>query len=104
MQSEAPTTICGTSGYKSPEMLMKISYNGILNDLFAAGVLLMNLVTGRSPFNSADPKTGLYKYIATNQHQKFWTEFEKKVTIDQDLKTLVNSMLAFDPTQRMTVA
>jgi serine/threonine protein kinase len=68
-------TICGTVGYKSPEMLLGIKYNGILNDLFAAGILLVNLVTGRSPFNSADPKTGMYKYMANNQHQKFWAEF-----------------------------
>jgi serine/threonine protein kinase len=50
-------------------MLLKLPYNGILNDLFSAGVILFNLVTGRSPFNSADPKTGMYKYIATNQHK-----------------------------------
>jgi len=85
-------------------MLLSIKYNGILNDLFAAGILLVNLVTGRSPFNCADPKTGMYKYMASNQHQKFWTEFEKKLVVDPDLKDLINGMLAFDPSQRLTIA
>jgi hypothetical protein len=56
-------------------MLLKLPYNGILNDLFSAGVILFNLVTGRNPFESANPKVGMYKYIATNQYQKFWAEF-----------------------------
>jgi serine/threonine protein kinase len=104
IEAGPPTTICGTQGYKCPEMLLSIKYNGVLNDLFAAGILLVNLVTGRSPFNCADPKTGMYKYMANNQHQKFWVEFEKKAAVDPDFKDLVNGMLAFDPSQRLTIA
>lgn len=65
---------------------------------------MVNLVTGRSPFNCADPKSSTYKYMANNQHQKFWAEFEKKVVVDAEFKDLVNGMLAFDPSQRLTIS
>lgn len=85
-------------------MLLKLKYNPILNDLFSAGVLLFNLVTGRSPFATADPKTGMYKYLATNQHQKYWVEYDKKIKLSPEFKELINGMLSFDPTERLTIA
>ena len=99
-----PTTICGTGSYKSPEMLLKVPYNGILNDLFSAGVVLFNMMTAKSPFEIANPMTGLYRWIATNEHQKFWSFFEKLGTFDDDFKDLINSMLSLDPTQRLSIA
>jgi hypothetical protein len=47
-------------------MLMKKNYNGVMNDLFAAGVTLFILMTGKGPFNSATPNAGLYQFIAMN--------------------------------------
>jgi serine/threonine protein kinase len=61
-----PKTICGSDSFKSPEMLMKKNYNGVMNDLFAAGVTLFILMTGKGPFNSATPNAGLYQFIAMN--------------------------------------
>ncbi len=61
-----PKTICGSDSFKSPEMLMKKPYNGVMNDLFSIGVVLFILVSGRAPFMSATPHSGLYQFIALN--------------------------------------
>ena len=73
-----PKTICGSDSFKSPELLMRKNYNGVMNDLFAAGVTLFNLVTAKAPFTSATPNNGLYKFIALNYIDKFWAAHEKK--------------------------
>jgi hypothetical protein len=52
---------------------MKKNYNGVMNDLFAAAVTLFILVTSKAPFLSATPNNGLYKFIAMNYSDKFWT-------------------------------
>ena len=98
-----PKTVCGSDSFKSPEMLMKKNYNGVMNDLFAAAVTLFILVSSQPPFISAMPNTGLYKLIAMNYVDKFWSTHEKKVKFSPELKDLLNSMLAFDPTHRMTI-
>ena len=44
-----------------------------------------------------------YKFIALNYVEKFWATHEKKVKFSPELKDLLNSMLAFDPTHRLTI-
>lgn len=73
-----PKTVCGSDAFKSPEMLMKKSYNGVMNDLFAVGVTLFILMTGKAPFNNANPNTGLYQFVALNYPDKFWKVHDKK--------------------------
>jgi MAP/microtubule affinity-regulating kinase len=67
-----PKTICGSDSFKSPEMLLKKNYNGVMNDLFALGVTLFILVLGKAPFISATPNNGYYQFIAMNYMSKFW--------------------------------
>lgn len=98
-----PKTVCGSDSFKSPEMLMKKPYNGVMNDLFAAAVTLFILVSSQPPFISAMPNTGLYKFIALNYVDKFWSTHEKKIKFSPELKDLLTSMLAFDPTHRLTI-
>lgn len=98
-----PKTVCGSDSFKSPEMLMKKNYNGVMNDLFAAAVTLFILTTSQPPFISALPNTGLYKFIALNHVDKFWATHSKKAKLSEELKDLLNSMLAFDPTHRLTI-
>lgn len=78
-----PKTICGSDAFKSPEMLMKRQYNGVMNDLFAVGVTLFMLVIGRAPFVSATPNAGYYQFIAMNYLDKFWKLNEKKKLVSQ---------------------
>jgi serine/threonine protein kinase len=75
-----------------------------MNDLFAAGVTLFNLVTAKAPFTSATPNNGLYKFIALNYIDKFWSAHEKKSKFSPELKDLFNAMFAFDPTHRLSIS
>lgn len=72
LEEGKPKTVCGSDSFKSPEMLMRKNYNGVMNDLFAAAVTLFILATGQPPFISAQPNSGLYKFIALNYPDKFW--------------------------------
>ena len=75
-----------------------------MNDLFAAAVTLFILVSGNAPFITANPNTGFYKFIAMNYIEKFWASHEKMVKFSPELKALITSMLAFDPTHRLSIA
>ena len=99
-----PKTVCGSDTFKSPEMLMKKNYNGVMNDLFAVGVTIFILMTGKAPFNNANPNTGLYQFVALNYPDKFWKVHDKKSKYSPEFKNLIGSMLAFDPTHRLSIA
>lgn len=99
-----PKTLCGSDLFKSPEMLMKKNYNGLMNDLFAAGVTLFILITGKGPFINANPNCGNYQFIAYNYFEKFWSIYEKKKKLSKNFKSIINSMLAFDPTNRLSIS
>lgn len=85
-------------------MLMRKAYNGMMNDLFAAGVTLFILVTGRGPFLAAVPHTGNYQFMAMNFFEKFWKIHERKNQYSDNFKSLINCMLAFDPTHRLSIS
>lgn len=90
----------------APELHLRMPYSGNLVDLFASGIILFIMVSGHPPFIKADPRDNLYKLICTNKHESFWKYHEKnkKTILSQPLKNLINSMLAFDPTQRLSIS
>ena len=47
---------CGTSAYMSPEIVRKTEYNGFKADIWALGVVLYVLLTGRFPFKAKTEK------------------------------------------------
>jgi len=98
-------TYKGTEGYMAPEILAHQSYSGEKVDLFAVGVLLFIMVAQHPPFRKASATDGLYKMFR-NQNDTYW----KKVavgkppgTFSEDLKRLINSLLAFNPKDRPTI-
>lgn len=71
-------TYLGTQGYMAPEILSKSSqYYGISTDIFAAGVILFIMVTGKPPWAKASPQNINYHKFCTNQHTEFWKEQRK---------------------------
>jgi serine/threonine protein kinase len=104
-------TYLGTQGYMAPEILSKSSqYYGISTDIFAAGVILFILVTGKPPWSKASPQNMNYHKFCTNRHTEFWKEQRNQIRqkdtafdFSKDFMSLINSMLAFDPTHRPTV-
>ncbi|CAD8194558.1 unnamed protein product [Paramecium octaurelia] len=96
----------GTISYMAPEILVRQKYVGQCVDLFAAGVILFLMVTAQLPFKQANIKDQLYNLICTNRFDQFWAYKEKSgiPRFSNELKTLINSMLAFDPLQRPTIS
>lgn len=92
----------------APEIHLKMSYNGPSVDLFASAIILFIMFAGTPPFSRADPRDDFYKFICTNKHESFWKAHLKHkpnaAFFSENFKSLMNSMLAFDPTQRLSLA
>ncbi len=93
------------TNYCSPESISNGLNNHFQDDLFACGVILFNLVTGHSPFSMATNSDPFYKLIKQNNFNAFWKQHERRGTvISNSLKSLLNSMLSSDPSQRLSIA
>ncbi|CAI2375700.1 unnamed protein product [Moneuplotes crassus] len=94
----------GTVPYMLPEIFRKDEYESSSADLFAAGVVLFNMVTSQSPFLSATPHDQLYKLLGTGNHGYFWSVHEKmnqkQDIFSEELKSLLNLMLSANPFER----
>ena len=50
-------TTCGTMNYLAPEVIKKQGYDGQISDVWACGVMLFFMLTGRKPFDNDEGKT-----------------------------------------------
>jgi serine/threonine protein kinase len=97
------STFLGTLSYAAPEILNKKPYIGSCADIFSCGVILFVLVTGKLPFGKAVVFDSYYKNFIRNDYEAFWTMMAPKIgTVSDEFKSLVNLLLAYDPTQRPT--
>ena len=67
----------GTKNYMAPEILGQVAYQPVMADLFALGVILYILHTGREPFRTATSSDNLYKFFAYSQQKGYWSYQEK---------------------------
>lgn len=99
------TTALGTLSYAAPEILNKKPYVGSTADLFSCGVILFILVTGKLPFGKAVVFDSYYKNFIRNEYEAFWAVMSPKIdAVSDEFKSLINLLLAYDPTQRPSVA
>jgi len=57
----------------APEVLNNQPYEGTKVDIFAAGVILFEMITCHHPFNGeAMPENKLYTYMSNKKYDKFW--------------------------------
>ncbi len=87
--------VCGTPGYLAPEALLRQGY-GPKSDLFAAGVVLYESLTGRRPFRGATTREVLIE-TATGQVVPPRSLVPE---ISPELEALILGLLDKDPDQR----
>ena len=82
----------------APEILLKLDYQGQVVDLFALGVILFFLYSGRLPFEMAIEEDVHYGYIVNHRTDEFWSAHthpnpQLAVFYSDDFKDLVIGML-----------
>ncbi|XP_064594551.1 serine/threonine-protein kinase 33-like isoform X2 [Liolophura sinensis] len=88
---------CGTPIYMAPEILDNRSYSQQC-DVWAMGVIMYLLLTGRPPFTAKDDDT-LYELIKKGEvdfSDELW------VTVSDDAQNIIVGMLNVDPAHRLT--
>jgi serine/threonine protein kinase len=99
-------TPVGTESYKAPELLSRLPYNGESVDLFAAGIILFNMISQAPPFSKASKADELYRLLVEDSSM-FWRRHSFKRPAgfySNDFRSLIQSMLAHDSSQRLSIA
>jgi 5'-AMP-activated protein kinase catalytic alpha subunit len=92
-------TTCGTLNYIAPEIVKNTGYDGQMADIWACGVILYFMLTGKRPFDDESVHKLLDKIIIGDY--KFPVD-EKKV-ISEDAKDLIKSILNPNPRKRYNI-
>ena len=87
-------TVCGTPLYLPPEMINEMGHDETA-DIWCIGVLIFELVTGRTPFAGNDFDTVRYNIIRLNIS---WPP-----KMDPDSKDLVSKILKLNGKERLTI-
>jgi len=90
-------TACGTPFYVAPDILDGSGY-GPPVDLWASGILLYVLLSGRLPF-AADNDAELFKLIMVGDLVWKSPQFD---TVSAEAKDLIKKLIVVDPDQRFT--
>ena len=100
--SESPMmrTTCGTLVYSAPEIIKEEPYNGMIADIWSAGVVLYAMVSNHFPWVS-DPNLSPDRMVAETARQI--TEGDIQLpNVSYDLQDLIENMLTVDPSERPT--
>ncbi|CAI2384504.1 unnamed protein product [Moneuplotes crassus] len=88
-------TACGSPCYAAPEMIAGKKYNGLMTDIWSAGVVLYTMICGYLPFENENTSL-LYKSILRVQYSvPSW--------VSKLSKNLLNKILVSDPSVRATI-
>ena len=92
----------GTKRYKSPQIMEKIPYNGIKNDIFSLGQTLIYLMTRKNGIKEdAKKKDELYSLIIDNKKEDYWKNFENdNLKFSPEFKRLYFEMCAYNEEER----
>jgi 5'-AMP-activated protein kinase, catalytic alpha subunit len=110
-------TTCGTLNYIAPEIVKNTGYDGQLADIWACGVILYFMLTGRRPFDDESVHKLLDKIIVgdfkfpqpngglglTKQNSTSAADEGIRVKISEEAKDLVKRILNPNPRKRFTI-
>lgn len=88
-------TYCGTPEYLAPEMINKSGHNESI-DIWSLGVLLFEMLTGKTPFNFKGDRNQLYNSIKTLKI--CWTDDFPPLA-----KDLISKILRLKPSDRLSL-
>ena len=86
---------CGTTLYMAPEIIERKGYEGYSCDIWSAGVILYNMISGQRPFNAKE-NDEIEKLILKG-------EYKELKYISKDAKDLINKMIVVNPKERITI-
>jgi len=101
LEQQTMKTMCGTRGFQAPELLKGERYTKSC-DIFSCGVVLFILIVGYRPFEHAWREDKWYKAMCEKNPEGFW-KTHSTVEIEDDIKELLNGMLAYRPRNRLTL-
>jgi serine/threonine protein kinase len=90
-ENESASTFCGTGDYLAPEMVARSPY-GYQVDWWALGILMYELIFGKTPFHDAN-EMRMFGLIQT-ERLKFSSD------VDSDVASLLSLLLTKDPRDR----
>lgn len=92
---ELMSTFCGTPNYAAVELISGTPYIGVKSDIWAMGVVLYIMVTGRPPFNGENISALYSKIKAVDYHCPPY--------FSTDLRRLLAKILVKTPNERATM-
>ncbi|ORY52764.1 Pkinase-domain-containing protein, partial [Neocallimastix californiae] len=89
------TTFCGTPNYAAVELISGIPYIGVKSDIWALGVILYVMMTGKPPFDGRSINA-LYRRIKR-------IDYKVPSYFSKDLANLLAKIFVRDPEQRASI-
>ena len=87
---------CGTPAFMAPEIVRKLPYSGFSADVWALGILLYIMLTGKHPFKHKSEQELLSRIVVG--------EITPNTSISFEAMRLINRMLSQDPAKRPLVS
>ena len=98
---------CGQGGnweYMAPEVSMQHeSFDGFAIDLWAVGIVLFEFLIGKKPFAMPDAVDKNFQTISIDENLDGLLRL-KGISLDADALDLLQKMLRYDPSRRLTLA
>ena len=90
-------TPCGTPAYIPPEMILGCKYDGLLADIWSAGIILYSMLCGSLPFDDPNEEK-LYSKIIKGDFY-----FPSNIDISDEAKLLIKKILVVNPRLRANI-
>ncbi|MBT9506908.1 serine/threonine protein kinase [Rhodoferax sp.] len=94
-KSDRPAPDGGTPGYMSPEAAEGTAATPLM-DVFSAGIVLAEMLTGKPLINERDPYRAIYRVV----HEQLELPKDLRSDVDDKLRSIASRALARDPSQR----